>query len=387
MFQGPLLDATCGSCCEIRLRNSNITIAGGSPAGNVRLGGKATLIVRTSSLHGLRLAPQAPALGVSATIVVSRCRNCSIDPSILNATAIVNSEFSEPPLSETVQGSSISCEALQSTQICDRLGTCTDNPTAGRQCDCPSGFELGTDNDGSRCLDVCALAQRKPVYTDSSRTPLSSDSANVMDSTRLDFSGVFDHLTGKGVDATTVSVWIVPTTGMHGVSLANTTGLIQTGSTSTGTYEIQLRTKRAICKVVEKLRVSCTPGYSNADADGMACMPMIVITVADIRIFSSTGDVLFDGGRLVAPIIAGDKLRVEVQVHDINGALVTRSSLGLEVALEQFEAGKSRNNTAPFKPPTDNSSSVFVLTVPEMWISDAAEFQSAIPLHVCSCFR
>jgi hypothetical protein len=108
-------------------------------------------------------------------------------------------------------------------------------------------------------------------------------------------------------------------------------------------------------------------------------MPMVLIGAASIRILSSTGDVLFDGGRLVAPIIAGDKLRVEVTVHDINGTLVTRSSLGLEVTLEQMPAGKSKNNTAPFKPPADNTSSVFVLTVPEMWISEAAEYKSASP--------
>ena len=111
----------------------------------------------------------------------------------------------------------------------------------------------------------------------------------------------------------------------------------------------------------------------------MACMPMVRISAASVRILSSTGDVLFDGGRLVAPIIAGDKLRVEVKVYDINGTLVTRSSLGLEVALEQMPAGKSKNNTAPFKPPVDNSSSVFMLTVPEMWISEAAEYKSAAP--------
>jgi hypothetical protein len=172
-------------------------------------------------------------------------------------------------------------------------------------------------------------------------------------------------------------VWIVPMTGTQSVALANTTGLLQTGRTSTGTYEVQLRTQRTVCKVVDKLRVSCTPGYSSADADGTACMPMVLIGAASIRILSSTGDVLFDGGRLVAPIIAGDKLRVEVTVHDINGTLVTRSSLGLEVALEQMPARKSKNNTAPFKPPADNSSSVFELTVPEMWISEAAEYKSA----------
>jgi hypothetical protein len=42
-------------------------------------------------------------------------------------------------------------------------------------------------------------------------------------------------------------------------------------------------------------------------------------------------------------------------------------------------ARKSKNNTAPFKPPADNSSSVFELTVPEMWISEAAEYRSAAP--------
>ena len=345
------------------------------------LGGKAAFTVRNSSLVGLGLAPNnGLAPDVAATIVLSRCRNCAIDASILNATAIVNSEFSDPPLSQTVQGSLLSCDTLQNRQICDRRGTCTDNNlTGGRQCSCPSGFDPGTGNDGSRCLDVCSLAQAQPVYADNSRTPLAAKGASVTDSARLNFSRVLDHLTSKGVDASTVSVWIVPTTGTHSVALANTTGLIQTGSTSTGTYEVQLRTESSVCKVVDKLRVSCTPGYSSADADGMACMPMVRISAASIRILSSTGDVLFDGGRLVAPIIAGDKLRVEVKVHDINGTLVTRSSLGLEVALEQMPAGKSKNNTAPFKPPADNTSSVFVLTVPEMWISEAAEYKSASP--------
>jgi hypothetical protein len=170
-------------------------------------------------------------------------------------------------------------------------------------------------------------------------------------------------------------VWIVPANG-HNVPLADTTGLIKMGSTTTGTYDVQLRNAQVICKVVDDLRVRCTPGYSTADADGMACMPIVNITAAGIRIFSSTGDVLFDGGRLIAPIIAGDKLRVEVQVHDITGKLVTRGSLGLEVALEQMRAGKSKNNTAPMNPPT-NSSTAFELTIPEMWISEAAEFQSA----------
>ncbi len=343
------------------------------------LGGKAALAVRNSSLVGLGLAPKTygPALDLSVTIVLSRCRNCTIDTSILNATAIVNSEFSRPPLSETVQGSLLSCDALKNSQICDRRGTCTNNTAGGRQCNCPSGFEPDTGNDGSRCLDVCTLVQAQPVYADNSRTPLDTKGASVTDSTRLSFSHVLDHLTSKGVDASAVSVWIVPTTGTHSVALANTTGLIQTSSTSTGTYEVQIRTESGVCKVVDKLRVSCTPGYSSADADGMACMPMVRISGASIRILSSTGDVLFDYGRLVAPIIAGDKLRVEVKVYDITGTMVTRSSLGLEVALEQMPAGKSKNNTAPFKPPADNSSSVFVLTVPEMWISEAAEYKSA----------
>jgi hypothetical protein len=223
---------------------------------------------------------------------------------------------------------------------------------------------------------MCVLAQKQPVYADGSRTALDSGKASVTDSTRLDFSDLRKHLEGKGVDTSTVSVWIVPTNGVHSVFLADTTGLIKTGSTTTGTYEVQLRNARAICKVVDDLRVRCTPGYSTADADGMACMPIVIITAAGIRIFSSTGDVLFDGGRLIAPIIAGDKLKVQVKVHDINGTLVTRGSLGLEVTLEQMLAGKSKNNTAPMNPPT-NSSTAFELTIPEMWISEAAEFQSA----------
>ena len=287
----------------------------------------------------------------------------------------MNSEFTDPPL----QGnSSVSCEALQKTlKICDRNGGCDGNPTGGRQCSCPSGFEPGTDGDGSQCLDLCVLAQKRPVYADGSRTALVSVKASVTDSTRLDFSDLRTHLQRNGVNTSTVSVWIVPANG-HSVPLADTTGLIKMGSTTTGTYDVQLRNAQVICKVVDDLRVRCTPGYSTADADGMACMPIINITAAGIRIFSSTGDVLFDGGRLIAPIIAGDKLRVEVQVHDITGKLVTRGSLGLEVALERMLAGKSKNNTAPMNPPT-NSSTAFELTIPEMWISEAAEFQSAAP--------
>ncbi len=388
-MQGPLLDADCSGCCNIKLHNSSVAIAGGNPTRTVLLGGKAVLAVRNSSIVGLSLAPstEGPTPDVSATIVLSHCRNCSIDPSILAATAIVNSEFFKLPVSEAVQASLLSCDALQKSLICDRQGTCSDNPSGGRQCGCPSGFDPDTNNDGSRCLDVCTLAQAQPVYADNGQSPLGADSASVTDSTRLNFSRVLDHLTSKGVDASTVSVWIVPTTGTHSVLLANTTGLIQTGSTSTGTYEVQLRAQRTVCKVVDTLRVSCTPGYSSADADGMACMPMVLISAASIRIFSSTGDVLFDDGRLVAPIIAGDKLRVEVTVYDINGTLVTRSSLGLEVALERMPAGKVKNNTAPFKPPVNSSSSVFMLTVPEMWISEAAEYKSAELMPRLSHFR
>jgi acyl dehydratase len=47
-------------------------------------------------------------------------------------------------------------------------------------------------------------------------------------------------------------------------------------------------------------------------------MPVVGITAAGIRIFSSTGDVLFNG-TLLAPISAGDRLRVEVEVLDILG--------------------------------------------------------------------
>jgi hypothetical protein len=373
-LQGPLLDADCGGGCEVKLHRSSITLAGGSVGPSVLLGGNADLDVRSSSLRGVSLASKSPTSSVSATISVSRCHSCSIDPSILNTTAIVNSEFTDPPL----QGnSSVSCEALQKTlKICDRNGGCADNPTGGRQCSCPSGFEPGTDGDGSRCLDLCLLAQKRPVYADGSRTALDPVKASVTDSTRLDFSDLRTHLKGNGIDTSTLSVWIVPTNGVHSVPLADTTGLIKTGSTITGTYDVQLRNAQVICKVVDDLRVRCTPGYSTADADGMACMPIVNITAAGIRIFSSTGDVLFDGGRLIAPIIAGDKLRVEVQVHDINGKLVTRGSLGLEVALEQMLAGKSKNNTSPMSPPT-NSSTAFELTIPEMWISEAAEFQSA----------
>ena len=98
------MDADCSGCCNIKLHNSHVTIAGGNQAGNVQLGGKAALTVRNTSLHGFSLALFGPAPDVAVTMVLSHCRNCSIDASILNATAIVNSEFSEPPFSEAVQG-------------------------------------------------------------------------------------------------------------------------------------------------------------------------------------------------------------------------------------------------------------------------------------------
>ena len=106
-MQGRLLDADCSGCCNIKLHNSHVAIAGANPARTVLLGGKAALAVRNSSLVGLGLAPNTygHAPDVAATIVLSRCRNCTIDASILNATAIVNSEFSDPPLIETAQGS------------------------------------------------------------------------------------------------------------------------------------------------------------------------------------------------------------------------------------------------------------------------------------------
>jgi hypothetical protein len=147
---------------------------------------------------------------------------------------------------------------------------------------------------------------------------------------------------------------------------------------------VQLRTSRSVCKLIEKLRVSCTPGLSATDADGLACMPMVLITAADVRIVSSTDKVLLDAGRLVAPIMAGDKLRVEVTVRDIYGTLVTRSSLGLGVLLEQMPIARSKTNSAPFEPPT-NSSNSFVLTIPEMWVTEAAEFKCAFP-YSFPCF-
>ena len=369
--------AGCAGGCEIKLLDSNVTLGnGGSAAGTARLGGKAALTIRRSSVRGLHLGPASGAANVIVTIVLSELQSSSIDPSILNASAIFNSKFSDPPLHETLQGSSFSCEELQKRQICDRYGSCSDALTGGRQCGCPSGFEAGTGEDGSRCLDVCALAQNQPIYADANGTELSFDSATVTDSTRLDFSSIHTHLKNSGVDASKVTVWIVPTTAMHSGPLGDTSGLIETGKTSTGAYEVQLRIERVVCKIVAKLQLRCTPGYSAADGEGMACMPVVGITAAGIRIFSSTGDVLFNG-TLLAPISAGDRLRVEVDVLDILGAPVTRSSLGLEVVLEQMPAGKWKNNTSPFTPPTNGSNS-FKVTVNEMWIKEAAQFQSAV---------
>jgi hypothetical protein len=122
-------------------------------------------------------------------------------------------------------------------------------------------------------------------------------------------------------------------------------------------------------------------------------MPVISIVAASIRITSSAGVVVFDGqlrkGSLgaeqprpyaLAPIAAGDKLTVAVTVHDIHGALVNRSTLGLSMALK----GKTTSKEAPFEPPTQ-SRSTFELTVSEMWIPEPGEVESALRAAVAVC--
>jgi hypothetical protein len=122
-------------------------------------------------------------------------------------------------------------------------------------------------------------------------------------------------------------------------------------------------------------------------------MPVISIVAASIRITSSAGVVVFDGqlrkGSLgaeqprpyaLAPIAAGDKLTVAVTVRDIYGALVTRSKLGLSMALK----GKTTSKEAPFEPPTQNRST-FELTVSEMWIPEPGEVESALHAAVAVC--
>jgi hypothetical protein len=329
------------------------------------------------------------AADATVSFIASRCGNCTINPSALaTQTVIVNSQF-DPALNQTVQRSVASCEDLQQRLgVCDRSAECSDNSTGGRQCRCPFGSEPGAEYDGAQCVDLCTRAKKQPVYLKDSGTPLSSDRAVVNDSASLDFTGFASIGTSVAME-----VRLVPKQRVQSVSLANTAALLQTGSTHSGAYELQLRSKSEICTLVETLDVQCTPGLSAADAAGLPCMPVINITAASIRITSSAGVVVFDGqlrkGSLgaeqprpyaLAPIAAGDKLTVAVTVRDIHGALVDRSTLGLSMALK----GKTTSKEAPFEPPTQNRST-FELTVSEMWIPEPGEVESALHAAVAVC--
>jgi len=303
---------------------------------------------------------------------------------------IVNSQF-DPALSETLQRSFCSCEELQGRGICDRSAICTDQPSGGHNCSCPFGFKAGTNEDGSECIDLCALAQAATVSADS--IILKPDGANLVnESANLNFSNFAIAQSHK------LSLRLILKNGTRDASLADASELVKTGITSAGLYELQLRStdangSTAICPLVENLELQCTPGVSAADAAGTPCMPVISITAASIRIVSSAGVVVFDGqlrkGSLgagqpqpyaLAPIAAGDKLTVAVTVRDIHGALVNRSTLGLSMALK----GKTTSKEAPFEPPTQ-SRSTFELTVSEMWIPEPGEVESALHAAVAVC--
>jgi hypothetical protein len=384
--QGPLLIADCSSC-KVTLNNAVLTAIGGS----VHLGRATALSVRNCTLHGIALEATAPEPDVTVSFIASRCENCTINPFVLNnATAIVNSVF-EPALGQTLLGSLGSCEELKARGVCDRSTICSDKPTGGRQCSCPFGFKAGTNEDGSACIDLCALAREATVSADSiilnpSSTNLVNESANLSFS---NFASAQSH---------ELSLRLVPKNATRDASLAKANELVKTGITSAGLYELQLRSAAengsiTICPLLDTLQVQCTPRLSAADVDGTPCMPVISIVAASIRITSSAGVVVFDGqlrkGSLGAeqprqyaltPIAAGDKLTVAVTVRDIHGALVTRSTLGLSMALK----GKTTNKEAPFEPPTQ-SRSTFELTVSEMWIPEPGEVESALHAAVAVC--
>ena len=363
-----MLDADCPGSCKIALLNNAELYSVGSLGGTDRLGGKVALEVRNSTLHGLALETT---VGVTVKFITSRCGNCTIS-TLTEKMVIVNSQF-EPALNETLQGSVASCEDLQQRLgVCDLKADCSDfSPTSGRTCSCPFGVKKDFDDDGSRlqCVDLCDLAQKGIVSADSST--LSRTNAKVTESANLTFSFSDSDMNEN------VSVWLVPKNGMRNATLSAlssaVTGvkLVETGVTGTGLYELQLRSKAeggnsgTICPLVDALQVQCTPGKSAADAPGMPCMPVVNITAASVRITSSSGEVLFDG-ILRAPIVAGDKLKVEVEVRDIDGKLVTRSTFGLAMELKGKLNG---DHPVQFTPP-DGGSSSFEVTISEMWIKE-----------------
>ncbi len=365
--QGPLLDADCSECCKVALNNAVLT-AVGNLGGTARLGGKAALDVRNSTLHGMALEAAA---GVTVSFITSRCGNCTINSSALaSKMVVVNSEF-DPALNETLLGSFGSCTELQGRGVCDRSAICTDQPSGGRQCSCPFGFKAGTNEDGSGCIDLCALAREANVSADS--IVLKPDGANLVnESAKLSFSNFASARSHE------LSLRLVPKNGTPDAPLTDPSKLVKTGITSAGLYELQLRHelrntaehKTTICPLVENLQVQCTPGLSAADAAGLPCMPILNLSQASVRIESSTGKVLFDGSSR-APISAGDKLKVEVSVRDVLGNPVTRNTLGLAISLE----GKTSKNSAPFDPPSKDHPSTFVVRIQEMWTKDAGEVQ------------
>jgi hypothetical protein len=288
--QGPLLEAVCAECCKVALSNATLT-AVGNLGGTDRLGGKAALDVRSSTLHGMALEAAAD---VTVSFITSRCGDCTIKSSALATNmVIVNSQF-DPALNETLQRSFASCKELQGRGVCDRSAICTDQPSGGRNCSCPFGFKAGTNEDGSECIDLCALAREATVSADS--IILKPDGANLVnESANLRFSN-FARAYSRGL-----SLRLVPKNGTRDASLADASELVKTSITTAGLYELQLRSmapesgSTAICPLVDNLQVQCTPGLSAADADGTPCMPVISIVAASIRITSSAGVVVFDG--------------------------------------------------------------------------------------------
>ncbi len=363
-----MLDAVCSECCKVALHNATLT-AVGNLSGTARLGGKAALDVRNSTLHGMALEAAA---GVMVSLITTRCGNCTINSSARASNmVIVNSEF-DPALSETSQRSFGSCKELQGRGVCDRSAICTDQPSGGRQCSCPFGFKAGTNEDGSECIDLCALT-REATVSAGSIILNKTDGANVVnESANLSFSNFASARSHE------LSLRLVPQNGTRDASLSDASELVKTGITSAGLYELQLRhelrspneNKTTICSLVENLRVQCTPGLSAADAAGTPCMPVIKLSPASVRIQSSSGEVLFDGSPR-APIVAGDSLKVEVTVRDILDNPVMRSTLGLAISLE----GKSSKTSAPFDPPSKDHPSTFVVRIQEMWTKDAGEVQ------------
>ncbi len=340
-MQGPFLKADCPTCCTILLLNAIVTSVGRfewqtdemaplSLGGTLSLGGNAALAVHKSTLQGMMLktVENNPAPGVTVSFISSRFENSSIDQSVVNpGNVIVNSKFESALLDNTVP-----CSELKTRGTCDLRSVCNET-SVNRQCECPFGFHEDPNDDGSRvkCLDLCDLAQQGIVSADSSK--LSRSSANVTESASLTFS---NFLFSDPDMKKEVSVWLVPKDGMSDVPLsalsdaAAAVRLVETGVTGTGSYELQLRSKAVggnsgtICPLVDTLQVRCTPGKSAADAPGMPCMPLVNLTAASVRITSSTRELLFDGSSR-APIVAGDKLKLEVEVRDVAGLARSRS--------------------------------------------------------------